>query len=145
MPVHVSPALGVVLVGLAILLVRTSSALAIGLLVAGIIVSVLAHEVAHGIAARRHGFVVDRVVVTLTGSHTAWSGERDPDAQAAIAIAAAGPAVSALLATIAALAGWDALAFANLAIAVVNLVPITGTDGWVIWKAATTSSRTPEP
>jgi Zn-dependent protease len=145
MPVHVSWPLGAALVLLAIALVRVRSLAFIALLVVGIIVSVLAHELAHGVAARRHGFDVERVVVTLLGSHTVWSGERDPEAHTAIAIAAAGPAVSALLATVSVLAGWDALAFANLAIAVVNLVPITGTDGWVIWKAATTSSTTPEP
>jgi Zn-dependent protease len=144
MPVLVSAPLGLTVVGLAIVLVRTSTVLFMAVLVAGVLLSVLAHELAHGVAARRFGFDVDRVVLTLTGSHTVWSGERDPDAHAALAIAAAGPALSAALACVAVVTGAQALAFANLAIAVVNLVPLTGTDGWVIWRAAT-SSTTPEP
>ena len=144
MPVVLSPTLAALVVLGLIVAVWSPGARTVGLLyAAGILLSLFAHELAHGIAARRFGYEVDALELTMWGGRTGWSGP-EPDAHTALTIAAAGPAVSALLATVAALAQSRELAIVNLTVALVNLVPITGSDGWVIWKAAT-SSTTPEP
>jgi Zn-dependent protease len=145
MPVLLSPGLaGVVLLGV-LVAVWEPDVRGIGMLVAvAVLLSLLAHEVAHGLAARHFGYEVDALQLGLWGGSTAWSGPV-PDAYVALTIAAAGPGISALLAVIAALAGARTIAIVNLVVALVNLVPVTGSDGWVIWKAATaTSSSAPE-
>ena len=73
-----------------------------------LLVSVLAHEGAHAVLARRFGYRVDRVVADLWGGHTVYdSSETRPGASAVIAVA--GP-------------------LANLALAGVSylLVPVVG-------------------
>jgi Zn-dependent protease len=146
MPVLLSPGLaGLVAVGV-LATVWVPEVRGVGMLVAvAVLLSLLAHEIAHGLAARRFGYDVDALELGMWGGRTAWSGPM-PDAYVALTIAAAGPAVSALLAVVAAVAGARTIAIVNLVVALVNLVPVTGSDGWVIWKAATaTSSTAPEP
>jgi Zn-dependent protease len=147
MPVLLSPALAAVVVLGVLATVWVPGVRGVGMvLAAAVLLSLLAHEVAHGLAARHFGYDVDALELGMWGGRTAWSGPT-PDAYVALVIAAAGPAISALLAVVAALAGARTIAIVNLVVALVNLVPVTGSDGWVIWKAATatTSSTAPEP
>jgi Zn-dependent protease len=145
MPVLLSPGLAALVVLGVLVAVGVPDTRGVGMLVAvAVLLSLLAHEVAHGLAARHFGYDVDALELGMWGGRTAWSGPT-PDAHTALTIAAAGPAVSALLAVGAALAEARTIAIVNLVVALVNLVPVTGSDGWVIWKAATaTSSSAPE-
>jgi Zn-dependent protease len=144
MPVVLSPTLaGLVVLGVLVAVWSPDSrGLWLGLAL-GALLSLFAHELAHGLAARHFGYEVDALELSMWGGRTGWSGPT-PDAHTALTVAAAGPGMSALLAVVAALAGSETVASVNVTIALVNLVPITGSDGWVIWKAAT-SSTTPEP
>ena len=125
------------------------------------LVSVLAHELAHALGARRFGVALHRISATLTGGHTEMDHARTPGATAVIA--ACGPAANLLLAAIAwwvlqllpdqflrfpvpgvttggvaallltATAGWNAM------IAVLNLLPGLPLDGGrlveaLIWR-----------
>lgn len=126
---------------------RYSVALAYAIL---LLLSVLAHEAAHAVVARRFGFHVDRVVADLWGGHTVYQSENTrPGSSAAIAVA--GPIANGLLAGIA-YAGYSAadgltprlLLFAlfatNAFVAVFNLLPGLPLDGGylveaVVWKA----------
>jgi Zn-dependent protease len=145
MPVRLSPALAALVVLGVVAAVWWAPAEAL-LVAAGVGLSLLAHELAHGLAARRLGYDVDYLELGLLGGRTAWSGPT-PDAPTALTIAAAGPACSALIAVVAELAGSRPLAAINLLVAVTNLLPVTGSDGWVIWRAATApaTSSAPEP
>lgn len=144
MPVVLSPTLAALIVLGVVVAAWSPDARTLGLVFAAcVLLSLFAHELAHGIAARRFGYEVDALELSMWGGRTGWSGP-EPDAHTALTIAAAGPAVSALLAAVAALAHSRQLAIVNLTVALVNLVPMTGSDGWVIWKAAT-SSTTPGP
>ena len=111
-------------------------------------VSVLLHELAHGLVARRLGVEVGEYVVSLWGGHTAFTGAiRRPGASAAIAVA--GPLTNAVLAVIFFLLarnadGVTALAlsaatYSNAVVAVFNLLPALPMDGGklleaLIWK-----------
>jgi Zn-dependent protease len=144
-PVRLSPSLGALVVLGVLVGVWLPEARGAGLwLAAAVLASLLAHELGHAVAARRLGYEVDALELDLWGGRTAWSGPT-PDAPTALTIAAAGPLVSAALAVLAALAESRALAITNLLVALVNLVPVAGSDGWVIWKAATATSSAPEP
>jgi len=70
-----------------------------------LLVSVLAHEGAHAVAARMSGLPVVRIVANLWGGHTAMESGRSTPGSMAL-VAAAGPLANAALA----LLGWLALA-----------------------------------
>ena len=108
-------------------------------------VSVLAHELAHGLAARARGIRAREYVITLWGGHTSFgSGLRTPADSAIVSVA--GPAANVLLAGI----GWAAgmvtdglpalavLAFTytNGFVAVFNLLPALPMDGGKLLEAA---------
>ena len=111
--------------------------------------SVLAHELAHGGAARIVGSQVREYVITFWGGHTSFGADlRTPGASALVS--AAGPAANLVLAG----AGWlvlgaltpglgavivAALTYANLVVALFNLLPGNPLDGGrileaLIWK-----------
>ena len=66
--------------------------------------SVLCHEAAHAVVARRCGYAVERVVVNLWGGHTAFSTPAPSPGRSAL-VSISGPIANALLA----LAGWALL------------------------------------
>ncbi|TGO04506.1 site-2 protease family protein [Serinibacter arcticus] len=111
--------------------------------------SVLAHELAHGAAARAVGARVREYVITFWGGHTSFGEElRTPGASAIVS--AAGPLANVVLAV----AGWfvlgamppglpavivAALTYANAVVAAFNLLPGNPLDGGrileaLIWK-----------
>ncbi|NHC47352.1 site-2 protease family protein [Motilibacter aurantiacus] len=109
--------------------------------------SVLLHELGHVLVARAFGLPVRRVELSLFGggSHL---GVALPDPRREAAVAAAGPALSLLLAGIGLVAGRAApdgtvlrvlvqhVAAANLLIALVNLLPGLPLDGGRVLTAA---------
>ncbi|MGB3829638.1 MAG: M50 family metallopeptidase [Ornithinimicrobium sp.] len=119
-----------------------------------LLVSVLVHEAAHALTARRFGFTVQRIVADFWGGHTAYQGDQSKPGGAA-AVAFAGPLANGLLALAGGLAGqsldrgviWLLLAgftYANGFVAVFNLLPGLPLDGGflleaLVWKA--TGSR----
>lgn len=113
-------------------------------------VSVLLHELAHSVVARRAGVQVDGITLWLLGGVSRFGNEA-PSAGAELRIAIAGPAVSVLLAvvfgglwvvasglalsaTVAAALGW--LAVINGVVAVFNLLPAAPLDGGRVLGAA---------
>lgn len=112
--------------------------------------SLLAHELAHALAARRRGVGVERIDLWLLGGVSRLSSSpRSPKAEFLIAVA--GPAVSVLVAVLAgatgtALAAWGApelvvspvlwLAITNGVLAMFNLVPAAPLDGGRVLAAA---------
>lgn len=110
--------------------------------------SLLAHEVAHALVARRHGVGVRRMTLWLFGGVAELEREA-PTPQAELRIAAAGPAtslacavafgVAAAAASVldaslaAAVLGW--LAAANVVLALFNLIPGAPLDGGRILMA----------
>ncbi|MPV49901.1 MULTISPECIES: site-2 protease family protein [unclassified Pseudactinotalea] len=133
--------------GITGLLPAGAIALAIPLLLA---LSVLAHELAHGLTARRAGYDVDEFVISLWGGHTSFARDIDrPGASALVAVV--GPLANAAIAV----ACWWAvmvtpghaigffllttIAITNAVVAVFNLVPALPLDGGrlleaLIWK-----------
>lgn len=119
-----------------------------------LLISVLVHEAAHAVTARRCGFTVQRIVADFWGGHTAYHGEQTKPGAAA-AVAFAGPMANAALAGV----GWLALqslespivgllliafTYANAFVAIFNLLPGLPLDGGflleaLVWKA--TGSR----
>jgi Zn-dependent protease len=108
-------------------------------------VSVLLHELGHGLTARRFGIPVTEYVVTLWGGHTQFDRElRSPGVSAAVAVA--GPGVNAALAGVswwaAARVGGvpglllDASWLANGFVAAFNLLPGLPLDGGRVLEAA---------
>ncbi len=111
--------------------------------------SLLAHELAHAVVARRAGYRVDGIRLSLLGGVTAWSGSAPPP-HVAVRIAAAGPATSALLACGFVAAGeltgdLHGLllvgAAVNLMDALVNLLPVPTSDGLAIARALRATGR----
>jgi Zn-dependent protease len=116
----------------------------VGLVTAGLFfASVLAHELAHSVIARRHGVKVDGITLWMLGGVAKLGGE-SPTAGAEFRIAGAGPATSVGLAalfgvtayTVSALGApgllgsalaW--LALINGILAVFNLIPAAPLDG----------------
>lgn len=119
-----------------------------------LLISVLVHEAAHAVTARRCGFTVQRIVADFWGGHTAYHGEQTKPGAAA-AVAFAGPLANAALAGV----GWlvlesvespivglllIAFTYANAFVAIFNLLPGLPLDGGflleaLVWKA--TGSR----
>lgn len=107
--------------------------------------SVLLHELAHGLTAQHFDIPVHEYVITLTGGHTSFRGSIDtPGVSAAVAFA--GPAVNLALAGV----GWVAagmtsgltaffffsLAITNALLAAFNLLPAAPLDGGKVAEAA---------
>jgi Zn-dependent protease len=112
--------------------------------------SVLLHELAHSVVARRYGLRVDGITLWLLGGVSRLDGEV-PSAKAEFRIAVAGPATSAALAVgfaglnlaggglglpavITGALGW--LALINGVVAVFNLAPAAPLDGGRVLGAA---------
>lgn len=93
--------------------------------------SVLLHEAGHVLMAQALGFHVTQVHLSVMGATTVYEAEHR-SAHERVLVAAAGPAVSVALAVVFALMGgpWEELAVLNLLVAVFNLIPIPGFDGW---------------
>lgn len=130
---------------------------AVALAYAGLLlVSVLAHEAAHAVVARRVGYRVDRIVADLWGGHTVYdSSSARPGGSAAIAVA--GPLANLLLAAV----GFGlqllvdggvvglllgALTLTNLFVGVFNLLPGLPLDGGflvdaLVWKVTGDRNR----
>lgn len=107
--------------------------------------SVLLHEASHAVMARRYGFPVSSITLHFLGGMTAIEGEaRNPREEFMIAVV--GPLTS-IAVGVAALGLWliapegllqmtaGGLAFANLLIGVLNLVPGLPLDGGRVLKA----------
>lgn len=110
---------------------------------AAFLVSLLAHELAHAIVARRNGLTVDGITLWLLGGVARFEGEPDsPGAE--LRIAGSGPLVSLLLGLV--LAGMAAvllavglnglivgclawLAAINVVLALFNVIPAAPLDG----------------
>lgn len=121
-----------------------------------LLLSVLAHEAAHAVAARAHGHTVHRVVADLWGGHTAFDASHGT-ARSAATIAIVGPLTNGLIAVLAfagvvtldseiTVALLTGVAFVNGALAVFNLLPGLPLDGGqvvesLIWAATGDQSR----
>lgn len=121
-----------------------------------LLLSVLAHEAAHAVAARAFGHKVHRVVADLWGGHTAFDASHGT-AWSALTIAIVGPLTNGVIAALAfggALISGSAvtvtllsgIAFVNAALAVFNLLPGLPLDGGqvvesLIWAATGNQSR----
>lgn len=114
-------------------------------------VTVLIHEMAHALVAKRRGLEVPRITLFIFGGVSHLS--RQPSsAGEEFQIAAAGPATSLLIAVVTGLAGWALrdvndkleamllyLAFVNTALAIFNILPGFPLDGGrvlrsIAWK-----------
>lgn len=114
-----------------------------------LLVSVLAHEAAHAVAASAVGYPVQRVVANLWGGHTSYEAPTPTPGRSAL-VAVVGPLTNGLLA----LLGWWALdnvprgvpalltwagLFANAFVCAFNLLPGLPLDGGflveaLVWK-----------
>lgn len=111
--------------------------------------SLLAHELAHAIVARRNGLVVDGIVLWLFGGVAKLKGDA-PNPMADLRIAGIGPLVSLVLGVgfgllawvlsgvgvggiVIGMLGW--LALINVILALFNLVPAAPLDGGRILRA----------
>lgn len=99
--------------------------------VVAMVASVLLHEAGHVAMAQALGFHVTQVHLSVMGATTVYEADHRT-AHERVLVAAAGPAVSVALAVVFALMGgiWEQLAVLNLLVAVFNLIPIPGFDGW---------------
>ncbi len=111
-----------------------------------LLVSVLAHEAAHALVARRFGYEVDRVVADLWGGHTVYDTSASrPGASAAIAVS--GPLANLVIAGLGyavitavapeGVAGLllGAVMVTNLFVGVFNLLPGLPLDGGFVVEA----------
>ncbi|GEB57435.1 site-2 protease family protein [Streptomyces gardneri] len=111
--------------------------------------SLLAHELAHAIVARRNGVEVDDIVLWLLGGVARLKAEA-PNPAAELRIAGVGPLVSLVLGGLFTLAAWlldttaapglavEALAWLaaiNILLAVFNVVPAAPLDGGRLLRA----------
>lgn len=151
-PVIVQPSTILMLVLLAYVFASSGGAatrrtFAIGVILAfALVCSVLLHEVAHAIAARAFGRRVSEIVLTLWGGHTSFDSANLTPAVSGVT-AAAGPAMNLLIAGAArgglAVAGDEGLmglvlaylAWANVALAVFNILPGIPMDGGRVLEA----------
>ncbi|HMG26977.1 MAG TPA: site-2 protease family protein [Acidimicrobiia bacterium] len=116
----------------------------VGLVAAGLFfASVLSHELAHSLVARRHGVEVDGITLWMLGGVAKLGGE-SPTAGAELRIASAGPATSVGLAALFGVGAFTAsalgapgllssalawLALINGILAIFNLIPAAPLDG----------------
>ncbi|WP_299305296.1 site-2 protease family protein [uncultured Brachybacterium sp.] len=112
-------------------------AMAIGLFM---IVSVLAHEVAHAVTARAFGATVDHIALTLWGGHTQYR-VRQMSSLGSVLVSLSGPAANGVLAALMAAATqvagpgtslavfFSVSAWLNLVLALFNLLPGLPMDG----------------
>ena len=123
---------------------------AVGVVVAvAFLLSLVAHEAAHAIVARRAGMTVRSITLWMLGGVTALEGD-PPDARSDFRIAVAGPAVSFVCAALSAavglglrviaapevlVAGFVWLAVTNVMLAVFNLLPGAPLDGGRVLRA----------
>ncbi|NYF96612.1 site-2 protease family protein [Janibacter cremeus] len=121
-----------------------------------LLLSVLAHEAAHAVAARAFGHKVHRVVADLWGGHTAFDASHGT-AWSAATIAIVGPLTNGVIAALAfggvVVSGSEVtvsllsgVAFVNGALALFNLLPGLPLDGGqvvesLIWAATGDQSR----
>lgn len=114
-----------------------------------LLASVLVHEAAHAVAARRCGYPVDRVVANLWGGHTAYNPANATPGRSAL-IAVVGPLSNIIVGAVCWLllpqvdqpVGYGLLwaaAYANLFVGVFNLLPGLPLDGGfivdaLVWK-----------
>lgn len=119
------------------------------------LLSLLAHELAHAVVARRNGLEVEAVTLWLLGGVARLRGEaRTPGADFRVAVA--GPAVSALLGAVFGGLAWLAdlaavtdvvvvvlvyLAWINVVLAGFNLIPAAPLDGGRVLRAAIWARR----
>ena len=159
-PIIVSPS---TLVAIALLgyVWSLSDGTTLGSLTRGIILavllfaSVLAHEVAHAVAARAYGRQVAEVALTLFGGHTAFDGRGLTPGPSAV-IAVVGPVTNALIGAVCLVIGtsgalpgsqyfvWAGIV--NIILAVFNLLPGLPMDGGrvaeaIIWKVTSDRER----
>jgi Zn-dependent protease len=110
-------------------------------------VSVLAHEIAHCVVARRLGIPIERISLSFLAGHSTLAREPETPARSA-AVAVAGPATNLVIGVCAFLAysrlpdGSIALvlaaglAYSNLLVGVYNLLPGLPLDGGQLLRAA---------
>ncbi len=111
--------------------------------------SLLAHELAHALVARRFGIEVERITLWMLGGVAQLAGE-PPTARADLLVAGVGPAVSLLAAGTSAALAWGTdllggpallvaglawLAGINILLAAFNLLPGAPLDGGRILRA----------
>jgi Zn-dependent protease/predicted transcriptional regulator len=115
-----------------------------------LVLSLLGHELAHAVVARRNGIAVEDITLWLLGGVARLRGEaRRPAIELRVAIV--GPAASAVLAVLFGGATWATdrlgadplvvavlgyIAVLNLVLAVFNLVPAAPLDGGRVLRAA---------
>jgi len=128
----------------------------VGLVVVGLLASVVVHELGHALTARRYGIETREIVLTPIGGVARLDGY--PQGRAELAIAAAGPLVNLGLATtlffglvLAGLPPWGVgpvvdlpsalqwLLFGNLCLFALNLLPAFPLDGGRILRSALSS------
>jgi len=110
-------------------------------------VSVLAHEVAHCVVARRFGIPIERISLSFLAGHSALAREPETPGRSA-AVAVAGPATNLVIGVCAffaytrlpdgsiALVLAAGLAWSNLLVGVYNLAPGLPLDGGQLLRAA---------
>jgi Zn-dependent protease len=110
-------------------------------------VSVLAHEIAHCVVARRLGIPIERISLSFLAGHSALAREPETPARSA-AVAVAGPATNLVIGVCAFFAYQEAsdgsiglvlaagLAWSNLLVGVYNLLPGLPLDGGQLLRAA---------
>ena len=108
--------------------------------------SVLAHEIAHCVVARRQGIPIERIALSFLAGHSALSREPETPARSA-AVAAVGPATNLLIGIGAFFAYRQlpdggigsvlaaGLAYSNLLVGVYNLLPGLPLDGGQLLRA----------
>lgn len=103
------------------------------------VAAIFAHELAHAAVARHYRMPVQSVTLWMLGGVTALGGDA-PTPRAEVAIAAAGPATTLVVAALAALGAWlvpsalvtaalSWLAVMSIVLAVFNLLPAAPLDG----------------
>lgn len=121
-------------------------------------ISVLLHELAHGLTAQRLGITVREYVLSLWGGHTAFDAEIDRPGASAL-VAAAGPVTNGVLAvllwwgsevalsgasSLGAAAAWLVLvaaAYSNAFVAIFNALPALPMDGGRLLEALVWRTR----
>jgi Zn-dependent protease/CBS domain-containing protein len=111
--------------------------------------SLLAHELAHALVARRNGLAVEGITLWLFGGVSRLQGEV-PDPGAEVRVAGAGPLVSLVLGVLFVLVAWLAhvqgvqgvavaalawLGAINMVLAVFNVIPAAPLDGGRLLRA----------